>query len=117
MKLKTIILLGSLIVAQIVAIPIYAFSSVMSITEVQRRMHDVNLSNKYENHHRRSALPVATGYIEDDVLYLSFSLPLSNAHIRVVESETGKTVFEGLVSGASCSITLERDSESFEIYY
>lgn len=119
MKLQTTILLGSLIFSQSIIFP--SSASVQTegscVLSVCRRRHNVDLNNKYQHRNKRSVLPVATGYVEDDVLYLSFSLPLSNTQIRVVDSETSKTVFEGIVSGTSCSIPLDRDSESFEIYF
>lgn len=117
MKSKTIVLLGSLLLAQTTVIPFSAHSNVMSSMEIQRRGHKAHVEKHYEHERYRSVLPVATGYVEDGVLYLSFSLPLSNTQIRVVDSETSKTVFEGIVSGTSCSIPLDRDSESFEIYF
>lgn len=119
MKLKTIFLLGSLVLSQSIISPLYASTQneEMSLLSVCRERHHVDLKARYEHQRARSASPIATGYVEDDVLYLSFSFLPKNASLRVVDAETGVTVFEGIVSGTSCSIPLDRDSESFEIYF
>lgn len=116
MKLKTTILLGSLLLAQIAVIPVSAFNNVMLSVEARGRHHQVHI-NKHNNHHQsKDGSPIISGYVEDDVLLLSFSLSLGNKQLRVVDGETGKTVFEGLVSGNSLSIFLEQDSENFDVY-
>ncbi|WP_455591778.1 hypothetical protein [Bacteroides sp.] len=115
MQLKTMILLSSLLLAQTAVMPVSAFCNAPSSMEVQRRRHRADIKQQ-QHRHSRSASPIISGYVEDDVLFLSFSLPLMNTQLRVVDGETGKTVFEGLVSGNSLSISLEQDSENFEVY-
>ncbi|MFK2264877.1 DUF3244 domain-containing protein [Bacteroides fragilis] len=61
-------------------------------------------------------MPVVCGYIEEDQLFLSFSSPLNNMKIQIMDSETGQTVFDDTITGTSFSILLERDSDSFDIY-
>lgn len=112
MKLKMIILLGSLLLVQTTVMPVNAHGRVM---EAQRRRHKAHIESSKEHARYRSILLI-TGYVEDDVLLLSFSLSLTNVQVRVVDSETGETLFEGIVSGTSLSIPLERDSESFDVY-
>lgn len=116
MKLKTMILLSSLLLAQTAIMPVSAFCNVPSSMEAQRRGHKADIQTHNHHSHRRSASPIISGYVEDDVLLLSFNLPLVNKQLRVVDGETGKTVFDGLVSGNSLSISLEQDSENFEVY-
>lgn len=116
MKLKTMILLSSLLLAQTAVIPVNAYCNVPSSMEVQRSgRHRVHIQRR-PHQHSRSASPVISGYVDDNVLFLSFSLTLVNKQLRVVDGETGRTVFEGLVSGNSLSISLEQDSENFEVY-
>lgn len=115
MKLKMIILLSSLLLVQTTVMSVSARSSVMSFMEAQRRRHKAHIEN-HEEHERYRSILLITGYVEDDVLLLSFSLSLTNIQVRVVDSETGETLFEGIVSGTSLSIPLERDSESFDVY-
>lgn len=116
MKLKTMILLSGLLLVQIVATPVSASDGLPSSMEVQGRGHKAHIRKHQQHERSRSVLPIVSDYVEDNVLYLSFSLPLSNVQIRVIDGETGKIVFEGVVSGTSLPITLERDSESFEVY-
>lgn len=116
MKLKTMILLSSLLLAQTAVVPVSAVCNAPSSMEVQRRgRHKVDIRHQ-QHQHSRSVSPIISGYVEDDVLLLSFNLPLVNKQLRVVDGETGKTVFDGLVSGNSLSISLEQDSENFEVY-
>lgn len=118
MKSKTFFLLGSLVLSQSVISPLYATaqSEEMSLLSVCRQRHHVHLNIKKEHYRDRSASPIATGYVEDNVLYLSFNYLPKKASLRVVDAETGATVFEGAVAGTSLSIPLDVDSERFEIY-
>lgn len=117
MKLKTMILLSSLLLAQTAVVPVSAFCNAPSSMEVQRRgRHKVDIRHQQQHQRSRSASPIISGYVEDDVLFLSFSFSLVNKQLRVVDGETGKTVFEGFASGNSLSISLEQDSENFEVY-
>lgn len=115
MKLKTMIVLGMLLFGQTLVIPINASSNALFM-KTQRKRYRVRIQTHKEHERSRSTSLFISGYVEDDVLVLSFSIPLGGAQLRVVNSETGTTVFEGTASGTSLSIPLERDSENFEVY-
>lgn len=116
MKLKTTILLCSLLLTQTVVIPINASSNEVASLQFQRKGKRVHIEQHREHKRTRSVSLLISGYVEDDMLLLSFNFPLANAQFRVVDAETGKTIFEGAVSGTSLSIPLERDSDNFEVY-
>lgn len=116
MKLKTMILLGGLLLGQTIAIPINASNTEMFSLEFQRKRHKAYVAKHKEHERGRSASLFISGYVEDNILVLSFSIPLRTAQLRVVDSETGNVVFEGTASGNSLSIPLERDAENFEVY-
>lgn len=116
MKLKTMILLSGLLLGQTIVIPASASTNQMFSVQSQRRHHKAHIDKHLQYEKRRSAPLLLSGYVEDDVLVLSFSLPLQTTQLRIVDSETGNVVFEGTVSGTSLSIPLERDSGNFEIF-
>lgn len=110
MKLRTMILLSGLLLAQtLVVAPAYA-------SKAKRRWHRADLMDHDYHERARSVSPIVTGYVEDDFLILSFSYPLEKVPLRIVDAESGETVFDGVVSGSTLSIPLERDSESFDVY-
>ena len=76
----------------------------------------MHTNTHFSEENRRDILPVVCGYIEEDQLFLSFSSSLKNTKIRVVDSETGQTVFDDIITGTSFSIFLHRHSGSFDIY-
>lgn len=116
MKLKTMILLGGLLLGQAIAIPVSAFTNEVFSLKSQRKHHKAHIKKYQQPKQSRSATLLVSGYVEDNILVLSFSIPLRTAQLRVVDSETGNVVFEGTASGNSLSIPLERDAENFEVY-
>lgn len=116
MKLKTMILLSGLLLGQTLAMPVSASSNEVFSLEFQRKRHKAHIKKYQQHKHARSISLLVSGYVEDEILVLSFSFPLRVAPLRVVDSETGNVVFEGAASGTSLSIPLERDSENFEVY-
>lgn len=110
------ILLSGLLLGQTLAMPVSASSNEVFSLESQRKRHKAHIAKHKEHERSRSAPLFVSGYVEDNILVLSFSIPLRTTQLRVVDSETGVTVYEGIVSGNSLSILLERDSENFEVY-
>lgn len=116
MKFKTMILLGVLLLCQIVVMPDSAYCNEMTSLEFHQRAHKVHIQQHRQHNRSRSISFLVSGYVEDNILVLSFSIPLKSTQMRVINSETGITVFEGAAFGTSLSIPLERDSENFEVY-
>lgn len=116
MKLRTMILMGGLLLGTTLVIPLSAYSNETLSMEFQRKRHKVHINKHVPHQHSRSVSPIVTGYVEDDFLILSFSYPLEKVPLRIVDAESGETVFDGVVSGSTLSIPLERDSESFDVY-
>lgn len=110
------ILLSGLLLGQTIAMPVSASSNELFSLKTQRRHHKAHIK-KYQQHKQsKSVSLLISGYVEDNVLVLSFSISLKSVQLQVVDSETGITVFEGTASGNSLSIPLKQDSENFEVY-
>ena len=116
MKLRKIILFVGLILLQLLALPREVYGMDHAVMAVMKKKHDVHTNTHFSEENRRDILPVVCGYIEEDQLFLSFSSSLKNTKIRVVDSETGQTVFDDIITGTSFSIFLDRHSGSFDIY-
>lgn len=116
MKVRTMILVGGLLLGTTLVIPLSAYSNETLSIKFQRKRHKAHLNKQERHQHSRSISPIITGYVEDDFLILSFSYPLEKVSLRIVDAESGETVFDGVVSGSTLSIPLERDSESFDVY-
>ncbi|MBW9278680.1 DUF3244 domain-containing protein [Bacteroides fragilis] len=116
MKVRKNILFTGLILLQLLALPGEVYGMDHAVMAVMKKKHNVYTNTHFSEKNRRDILPVACGYIEEDQLFLSFSSPLNNMKIQIVDSETGQTVFDDTITGTSFSILLERDSDSFDIY-
>lgn len=116
MKLRKIILFVGLILLQLLALPREVYGMDHAVMAVMKKKHDVHTNTHFSEENRRDILLVVCGYIEEDQLFLSFSSSLKNTKIRVVDSETGQTVFDDIITGTSFSIFLDRHSGSFDIY-
>lgn len=110
------ILLSGLLLGQTIAMPVSASSNELFSLKSQRKHHKAHINKHQQSEKRRNVRLLISGYVEDNVLVLSFSISLKSVQLLVVDSETGITVFEGTASGISLSIPLERDSENFEVY-
>ena len=93
MKLRKIILFVGLILLQLLALPREVYGMDHAVMAVMKKKHDVHTNTHFSEENRRDILPVVCGYIEEDQLFLSFSSSLKNTKIRVVDSETGQTVY------------------------
>lgn len=108
--------MGGLLLGQTIIMPAIASCNEMFSLELQGKRHRVHIEQHRQPNRRRSAPLLISGYVEDNILVLSFSIPLKTVQLLVVDSETGITVFEGTASGTSLSIPLKQDSENFEVY-
>lgn len=116
MKVRKDVLFTGLILLQLLALPGEVYGMEHAVMAVMKKKHNVHTNTHFSEENRRDILPVACGYIEDNQLFLSFSSPLNNMKIQIVDSETGQTVFDDTITGTSFSILSERDSDSFDIY-
>ncbi|MBE7398078.1 DUF3244 domain-containing protein [Bacteroides fragilis] len=116
MKVRKDVLFTGLILLQLLALPGEVYGMEHAVMAVMKKKHNVHTNTHFSEENRRDILPVACGYIEDNQLFLSFSSPLNNMKIQIVDSETGQTVFDDTITGTSFSILLERDFDSFDIY-
>lgn len=65
---------------------------------------------------RSSSTPIVTGYIEEGQLFISFSTPLNEVCIEVIDNVVGVVIYSGVISGNSLVIPVTSENDDYSIY-